>query len=195
MDDHQVLLQEIRRMDAAALAKVFDLYASAIYKYALRHCCNAITADQIVGDVFGRLLEQLSAGSGPGSNLRLYLFQIAHHLLVDQARYARRMAPIGALEWTLPAAGRTDLTVEQRMLLESVWQAIRSGLTESQQHVIILRYIEGFSLKETALILGKKVGNIKVTQNRAVAALRKALDDRQMDPELLELSAGSRQTL
>ena len=101
MDDNKILLHEVQSMDAAALARVFDLYATALYKYAYRHCGHAIIADQIVGDVFARLMDQLSQGCGPSSNLRSYLFEIAHHLVVDHIRYSRRMAPIDIS--TLPA--------------------------------------------------------------------------------------------
>jgi DNA-directed RNA polymerase specialized sigma24 family protein len=38
--------------------------------------------------------------------------------------------------------------------------------------------MEGFSVKETAAIIGKKVGNVKVIQTRAIAVLRKVLDER-----------------
>jgi len=43
--------------------------------------------------------------------------------------------------------------------------------------MIILRFLEGFGLKETAAILSKKVGNVKLIQNRAVSTLSKALAD------------------
>lgn len=190
MDDNKILLHEVQRMDAAALARVFDLYATALYKYAYRHCGHPIVADQIVGDVFAKLLEQLSVGGGPGTNLRSYLFEIAHHLVVDHIRYSHRMAPIGMFDFTCPPSAYTDAAVEQQMLLESVWRAIRDDLTEAQQHVIILRLVEGFSLKETALILGKTVDSIKVTQHRAVAVLRQALGADQ-DSGFVWLPAGS----
>jgi DNA-directed RNA polymerase specialized sigma24 family protein len=76
MDDSIALLKAIRNMDAVAITKVFDLYAPAIYKYAYYHCGNAMTADQIVGNVFEKLMEQLSEGRGPSSNLRFYLVSI-----------------------------------------------------------------------------------------------------------------------
>jgi hypothetical protein len=34
-----------------------------------------------------------------------------------------------------------------------------------------LRFLEGFRIKETALIIGKKVNNVKVIQNRAIAPI------------------------
>jgi RNA polymerase sigma-70 factor, ECF subfamily len=184
MIDDRVLLQDIRRMDAGALAQAFDLYASAIYKYAYRHAGDAILADQIAGDVFARLIEQLSLGLGPRANLRSYLFEVAYHLVVDQVRYSQKVLPIRLVEFTLPAANLTDLVVERQMQWESVWRAIRDDLTEYQRHVVILRFMEGFSLKETARILGKTVGSIKVAQNRAVAIIRKALEEQETNRKL-----------
>ena len=59
---------------------------------------------------------------------------------------------------------------------DAVIAAIKKDLTEDQRHVIILRFLEGFSLRETADIMGKEVYNVKVIQNRGVAKLRKALE-------------------
>jgi RNA polymerase sigma-70 factor (ECF subfamily) len=187
MDDTKILLQAIRRMDAQALTKVFDLYATAIYKYAYRHCGDAITADQIVGDVFSKLLDQLSQGHGPTSNLRSYLFEMAHHALVDDIRRSRKMTPVSAIESFIPVAGATDIKVEDQTLLEIMVRAIQCKLTDDQRHVIILRFFEDFSLKETALIMGKTVTNIKVIQNRAVAALRKAIDNQAVEYQSVQL--------
>jgi RNA polymerase sigma-70 factor (ECF subfamily) len=61
-------------------------------------------------------------------------------------------------------------------MFEKVMLAIRKDLTKDQRHVIILRFLEGFNLRETAAIIGKDVTNVKVIQNRALAALRKVLD-------------------
>ncbi len=185
----QALLQDVRRMDAEALTEVFDLYAHTLYKYAFCHCGNAIMADQIVGDVFVKLLEQLSQGNGPNSNIRSYLFEIAHHLIVDEFRRDRRTACIDTVEFTLRAANYTDMTAEDQILMDIVLRTIKSDLTENQRHVIILRFMEGFSLKETAQIMGKTVTNIKVLQIRAVAILRKALEFQRIDQEFVELSA------
>jgi RNA polymerase sigma-70 factor, ECF subfamily len=177
MDDAQVLLQDVRQMNKEALAKVFDFYAPAIYKYAYRLCADAVMADQIVGDVFSKLLEQLSMGSGPNSHIRSYLFEMAYHAIVDEIRHSLRMTSISAVESFLPGTNSADITTEERTMLEIVLRVIQSTLTEDQRHVVILRLLEDFSVKETALIMGKKANNIKVIQNRAIAALRKAIDD------------------
>ena len=61
------------------------------------------------------------------------------------------------------------------MLMDTVMRAIQTNLTHDQRHVIILRFMEGCSLQETATIMGKQVNNVKVIQNRAIAALRQVL--------------------
>ena len=91
MDDAN-LLQAARKFDQDALRIIFDSHSPSIYKYALRLCQDSLDADNIVGDVFARLLEQLADGKGPQTNLRSYLFQITYHMIVDHARDKRHIA-------------------------------------------------------------------------------------------------------
>lgn len=169
------LLDAVRRMDGDALVQVFDLYAPALFKYAMRMCNDPMIADQIVGDVFAKFLEQLSMGSGPVSNLRSYLYQTTHHILVDQLRYLESRLPLEEIEY-IPVTGQpANLNLENQIPLEKVYQTILIELTDYQRHVIILRYLEGFSLRETAHILGKSINLVKAAQNRAMASLRKRL--------------------
>ena len=177
MKDGTALLKAAKKLDQDALTAIFDLYAPAIYKYTLRLCHDPIEADNIVGDVFGQLLEQFSAGKGPRTNLRSYLYQTAYHLVVDRSRDYQHTAPLEAAV-DLPAKAEpvsTQAQIEERVLMEALISAINSELTEDQRHVVILRFIEDFSLRETADIIGKEVNNVKVIQNRGIAKLRKAL--------------------
>ncbi|HSB00717.1 MAG TPA: sigma-70 family RNA polymerase sigma factor [Anaerolineales bacterium] len=170
------LLDSARNMNQDALVKIFDLYSTALFNYALRLCNDPLEADQVVGDVFAKLLEQLSAGNGPSTNLRSYLYEMTYHLIIDKSRYSRREAPLEVVDFLRQDRSATLIGLEDRMLFETVIMAIKNHLTEDQRHVIILRFLEGFSLRETAEIIGKEVYNVKVIQNRGVAKLRKALD-------------------
>ncbi len=175
MDSDIALLDAAKSMNQDALIKIFDLYSSALYNYALRICNDPLEADQIVGDVFVKLLEQLSIGQGPSRNLRSYLYETTYHLIIDKARYSRREAPLEVVDFIRNDGHSTASSLEDRILFEAVILAIKNQLTEDQRHVIILRFLEGFSLRETADIIGKEVYNVKVIQNRGVAKLRKAL--------------------
>ncbi len=61
------------------------------------------------------------------------------------------------------------------MLLEKLSIVMEHELTEDQRNVIVLRFQEDFSLKETAEVLGKKVNAVKALQNRGIDKLRQAM--------------------
>ncbi len=181
MKDGVNLLKAAQKLDEDALSAIFDEFAPAIYKYTLRLCHDPIIADNIVGDVFAQLLEQFAGGKGPRTNLRSYLYQTAYHLVVDRSRDNQHTAPLDVAVGTYEK-GRftpTQTQIEERVMMEALITAMNTELTEDQRHVIILRFLEDFSLKETAEIIGKEVNNIKVIQNRGIARLRKAMDLQQ----------------
>jgi RNA polymerase sigma-70 factor, ECF subfamily len=160
-----------------ALEKIFELYASALYNYALRLGHDPIMADHIVGDVFAKLLEQIASGRGPTTNLRSYLYQATYHMIIDHGRSSRRNAPLEVVDSLDTDVHSTTAKVEDQAMFDLILKAMRNHLTEDQRHVIVLRFVEEFSLNETAAILGKEVGHIKVIQGRALAKLRKSLGD------------------
>jgi RNA polymerase sigma-70 factor, ECF subfamily len=175
IEDEAALLKAARQLDQAALATIFDQYAPALYGYILRLCHDPEQADQIIGDVFSKLLEKLADGKGPHKNLRSYLYQIAYHLFIDQTRYDQHIAPIEIVEYISGETSTVQDEIENRALLDTVLLAINNDLTVDQRHVIVLRFLEGMNLQETAKVVGKSVNNVKVLQNRGVEKIRKVL--------------------
>ena len=167
MKDEIDILAAANSLDQDALAAIFDEYAPAIYKYLLRLGVYPQEADQIVGDVFARLLDKLAEGKGPRSNLRSYLFQIA--------RERRRTASLDMADSINDENKPVQSRAEEKMLLEKLSSVMERELTEDQRSVIVLRFQEDFSLKETAEILGKNVNAIKALQNRGIDKLRQAM--------------------
>ena len=175
MKDETAVIAAAESIDQEALSAIFDEYAPAIYKYLLRLGVSSQEADQIVGDVFVRLLEKLAEGKGPRTNLRSYLFQIAYHLVIDQARERQRTAPLDLADSVKEDMEPVQSRTEEKMILEELSEAMQHDLTEDQRNVIVLRFQEDFSLKETAEILGKDVNAIKALQNRGVNKLRQIM--------------------
>jgi RNA polymerase sigma-70 factor (ECF subfamily) len=176
MEDGLMLLEATRRMNVDTFAQIFDLYAPAIYNYTFRLCRDPLVADEIVGEVFAKLLEHLSAGRGFIINLRAYLYELAYHFLVNEVCYSHRSLPNKTVNLMYSVGDFAGVSAEKATSFEAVMRVLMNDLTADQRHVVILRFMEGFSLKETAAIIGKKVNNVKVTQNRAITALRGLLD-------------------
>lgn len=193
MDTESELLEAAKKMDESALVKIFDLYSSALFNYVLRLSGNPVTADHIVGDVFAKLLEQLSLGHGPTANLRSYLFQSVYNRLIDEVRDSQHRAPLEVAASLPQDKHASSLSLEDQLLLRQVLQVLRHKLTIDQRHVIVLRFLEGFSLRETATIIGKSVDHVKVIQARALTALRNHLETtgnvkKRLSPKIRNLS-------
>jgi RNA polymerase sigma-70 factor, ECF subfamily len=175
MENDKDVLNSTGGWSKDALEKIFELYASALYNYALRLGHDPIIADHIVGDVFAKLLEQMSSGRGPTTNLRSYLYQATYHMIIDHGRSSRRSAPLEVADFLNPDVRSTTAKLEDQAMFDLILKTMRNHLTEDQRHVIVLRFLEEFSLNETAAILGKGVSHIKVIQGRALAKLRKSI--------------------
>ena len=166
-------------MDQRALGTIFDRYAPDLYNYALRVCGDPLEADNIVGDIFSKLLEQLDAGKGPRTNLRSYLYTMTYHHIIDGFQLSRRETPLEFADSERSEGFKyysMDSSLENKSLLETLILAIKDQLTVDQRHVVVLRFVEEFNLLETAQIIGKNVNNVKAIQYRAIAKLRKILD-------------------
>ncbi len=175
MEEEEALLKAIWRLEPDALATVFEQYAPLVYKYALRACGSPIEADDVVGEVFSRLVNGLSKGQGPRENMRAYLYQTAYHVIVDNSRIRKRFVTPDTMLDVKQSEDCTEEDAETQHNLRALQKSLYANLTAEQRHVIVLRFFEGFDLRETASILGKEVNNIKVIQNRAIAKLRQSL--------------------
>lgn len=114
MDREITHLAAARQVNQDAFTEIFELYAPVLYKYAFRLCNHARMADQLVGKIFNRLVQQLSAGQNPDVNRRACLYQIAHNLLVRDARYTTYFVSPNWTGLTQRDRGSTDLSSDDK---------------------------------------------------------------------------------
>jgi RNA polymerase sigma-70 factor, ECF subfamily len=169
------LWEAARSLNQEAWVAIFDRYAQPVYNYALCLCNDSLIADQVVGEVFAKFLDQVTASQRLDFSLRSRLFQVAYQIIVrlSHSPDPKSASNIAAgFRWM----GRGWLiSAEDQSLLEVLLRAIIMDLSEDQRHVIVLRFLEGFSLLEIANITGKKAYNVSMIQNRGIAKLRKIL--------------------
>jgi RNA polymerase sigma-70 factor (ECF subfamily) len=111
---------------------------------------------------------------GDGSKFRAWVFTIAHHAAVDDARRRQRRVREVPLE-RAPEVGRAD--VEDQALARSARDrvdALLADLAPDQRDVLVLRFVSDLTISETAAVLGKSVEAVKALQHRAIGALRRA---------------------
>jgi RNA polymerase sigma-70 factor (ECF subfamily) len=174
MKDERGLLRAARKLDQGALIAIFDKYAPAIYKYILHFCHDPVASDQIAGEVFGELLEKFSVGQGPQKSLRFFLYRAAYQFVKNRINPTQRCSQSEVITGS-PTSTSVRVPLEDPIFIEALLAALYDELSEDQRHVLILRFLEDFSLHETAAIVGKGPDNVKLIEKRGITKLRKCL--------------------
>jgi len=172
--DEKTLVQRARHGDADAVAELYYRHAPAIFRYLYFRINDQAAAEDIMGEVFLEMVKAVPRYTERGAPFAAWLFQIAHSRLVDHHRYAARreteaLSDVIA-DGTLDPEAEVAWRAETRQLAEAL-----SALTDEQKTVIQLRFVEGYSLEDTAQIMGKTRGAIKALQHRALQSLARKL--------------------
>jgi len=172
----ETLMAKAAQGDETAVITLYQQHKTAIYTYVYyRLGGDQMLAENITADVFTRMVAQLPHFVYRGRPFLAWLYTIARHCVVDhQRRYGRvNLQPLTE-QHPDTAAGpeqQAHLSLEEHRLRQAI-----SQLTEAQHDVVILRFIEGCSVAETAELLDKTEGAVKTLTRRALAALRRQLD-------------------
>lgn len=167
-------MSQIRRLDPIALGALHDRHFPELFRYARYRLGDSAVAEDTVSETFVRLLEAAQAGRVPRSSLRGWLFGTLRHVVDDhfRAAYRRPQEDLGHAKLVDDLV--PDGLVEAEELRQEVRRALRR-LTGEQQHVLALRFGGGYSLEETAALMGRNSNAIKALQFRALQTLRRTL--------------------
>ena len=174
--DDDCAVDGLQNLDQQAVGAIYDKYFSEIYRYVLYRIGDPILAEDIASDVFVRLLEAVQGGRSPQTNLKGWLIGTASHVVTDHLRRKYRR-PEEEISESLPDRGPSlTAEVDQREQNRIVNEAY-AQLTSEQQHVLALRFGQGYSLEETATFMNKNVNAVKALQFRALAALQREVGE------------------
>lgn len=174
--DTLALVQRAKCYEPQALAELCQLYFRDIYSYIYYRVSNIQDAEDLTDDVFLKMVEGIrSCRAREEKPFLAWLFRIANNSVTD---YYRRQAVRNHLpldEKHLPPYAGPEVPVETKLTQERLQQALLE-LTDEQQQVIILKFVEGLSNVEIAHLLGKSEGAIKSLQHRGLASLHRILE-------------------
>ncbi len=164
------LLLRLQHGGEDAMIAVYEQYFPPLFQYARLKLGDSHAAQDIVSEVFVRLIESLGTRSAPRVNLRGWLFRVARNQIYRHAGKVIQL-PLEDVEEWMPAPVENQPEISDTIDLERVRHALRM-LNADHQEVLILRFGQRLSLKETADIMGKQVSAVKSLQFRALETLR-----------------------
>jgi len=185
-DEHDpervALVARARQGDIEAFGQLYDHYADLVFRYArYRLGGDPAAAEDIVSETFLRAFRTIGTFRWQGRDIGAWFVTIARNLMVDQARSARRRFEIPTADILDAAESATAHIVPgpeesvldghtHRVLLDAIQR-----LRPEQQECVALRFLEGLSVRETALAMDRNEGAIRALQLRALRSLARLL--------------------
>ena len=165
------LMREVRGGRAGALAPLFERHHARLYRFCLRMTGNRPASEDLVQDVFMRMLKYSRTFRDEMSFLP-WMFRIARNACVDHLRRAAadRMPAQepDEIESNEPAHEEASTHDERAELIRKALLA----LPAERREVLVLSRYEFKSYEEIARALGCSVGAVKVRAHRAIKQLR-----------------------
>lgn len=157
-------------------AKAYDQHADAIF----RHCCLRVydreLAKDLMQETFMKAWKYYSEGEGEKiENIKALLYKIATNLIIDHSRRpsSKQSASLEDLVEAgfEPGEDRSDKLKDELDAKDAL--KIMDRIKEDYREVLILRYFNDLSLKQTAEALGISENLVSVRLNRALQELKK----------------------
>ena len=140
-----------------------DNYSDNIFRFALKHLKNEMSAHDIVQETFTKVWVKKDEINY--EKVKSYLFTTAYHAIVD---WVKKESRSGDIEYLGEVQGNDSVNIDLKEILEEALDR----LPEIQKTVVLLRDHEGYNYTEIAEITGLNESQVKVYIFRARKTLQ-----------------------
>ena len=162
--------------DADAFGLLYERYVDLVYRYVYVRVGSPHVAEDLTSETFIRALRRIDTFSWQGKDIAAWFVTIARNLITDNAKSSRFRLEVTTADM-VDADRRVD-GPEKEVLAHlrdtRLFEAVKT-LKPEQAECVVLRFMQGMSLAETALVIGKSEGAVKQLQLRAMRALHRRL--------------------
>ncbi len=185
MADAKELMARYCDGDASAFRELYSLVAPRLYGYLVKLARQRPLADDLLQATFLKV-HRARATYVRGADPVPWIYSIAHHTFIDEARRSKRAFVRVADTDTLPeeaadlqgsTEARRDESRVDPELVAATLEAL-SELPELQREAVVLTKLDGHSVAAAAAIAGTTTGAMKVRAHRGYEKLRALLGKR-----------------
>ena len=172
------LVELARTGDTEAFGLLYDHYQSSVYRFLFYRTRSSTLAEDLTSETFFRALRNMQNFRWQGKDFGAWLMTIARNLATDHFKAGRTR-----LEMATEDMGVHDDATEgpEHAVLASLTnEVLLKSLTElptEQRDCLVMRFLQGMSIAETAAVLGRSEGAVKQLQLRGVRNLAKLMPE------------------
>lgn len=172
------LIQLAKDGNADAFGELYERHAQSVFRFIYAHLDSRLDAEDLMDDVFMRVWNSLAKYREKGVPFIALLFRIARNGIIDHYRRSKMTKQTTSID-ELPLRDwepEPDESVMMTMEHQEV-RLVLERLREDYRTVLVLRFLSELSPDETAQVMGRTTGAIRVLQHRALMAMRELLEE------------------
>jgi RNA polymerase sigma-70 factor (ECF subfamily) len=150
-------------MTAKEFNNAVDEFSDNIFRFALKHLKNEMSAKDIVQDTFTKVWVKHEEVTF--EKVKSYLFTTAYNAIIDFVKKEKR-------SYEMPAEDISRGTQQDNFDVQTILNTALETLPEIQKTVVLLRDYEGYSYEEIGKICKLKEAQVKVYIFRARQTLK-----------------------
>jgi RNA polymerase sigma-70 factor (ECF subfamily) len=172
------LVELARKGDADAFGLLYDHYQGSVYRFLFYRTRSTTLAEDLTSETFFRALRSMTNFRWQGKDFGAWLMTIARNLCTDHFKAGRTRLELTTEDMGLhdDATEGPESTVLAGLTNEILLRALKE-LPDEQRDCLIMRFLQGMSIAETAAVLGRSDGAVKQLQLRGVRNLAKLMPD------------------
>jgi RNA polymerase sigma-70 factor, ECF subfamily len=171
------LVEAAQRGDTEAFGQLYDRYVDVVHRYAYARLGNRTLAEDVTSETFLRAWRRIGTVSYRGRDVGAWFVTIARNLTLDHLKSGRhRYEVVGDPVDTSGTQEGPEPAVLRRLTSQELLRCVRQ-LPPDQQECVVLRFLQGMSVAETATVMERNTGALKALQHRALRRLATLLPE------------------
>jgi RNA polymerase sigma-70 factor (ECF subfamily) len=167
--EDELLVARAKTGTALDIYKLWQKYEEWIERLVKINIGNEVEAEMIIIKIQDKFVKGIKNFQGK-SSFKTYLYKIVKNVITDYYRKPQALVKTITLEQAenIPATQKDKSEQAQIEKVRKVLARIKPALSE----VLNLRFLQGFTIKETAELLGKSESTIKRLTDTAIVQFR-----------------------
>lgn len=174
MDNNELIGRAVGG-DHAAFDQLYRSAYAPVYRFIYLRVKSKDDAEDITQDVFTKMLHARPQSTSESGSLLPYLFTVARNAVIDWSRKKRPLYDDDALATVADGAVSAETQFDTDADIARVLVGL-AKLSEAEEAVLTLRYLNGLTTKEVADLLGKSEEAIRQALSRGLRHLRSLLE-------------------
>ena len=153
--------------------EAYEQYSEPIFRHCYYRVFEREKAKDLVQETFFKTWKYLIKGNEI-ENIRAFLYRTANNIIIDESRKKKHVSLDAIMEKGFNPSIDTREADSNYFSAKEVVEVLHV-LDEKYKDVIMMRYIDGFSTREIASIVGETEDNVYVRMHRGIKKVKELM--------------------